>query len=747
MNDRAYPNSILTEIDRMEKNPVAYLSAKPGKNLLSPIEKIERKLVLAWANNLVINPEKTLNLSNEILPMVNKDLNPHLYAQVQLIRANANFLLMRFPEMKSCLDEAHDAARHSQVIYTNLAINLSYASYYAQTQDTAKAEQFALKALNLVEMVEEPYLRVDILWRLATVYHFIRKYDVALFYLVDCFRLCLQNSFKLKALQISVELVSLYSRLNNYAQAENLYQIGVELEIELGLPVFKIGLNFNYGLMHKLQRKLPEAIHYYETSLELFQTANLNMPNMQFNIFNNLANALAEHGEGERALSYHEQAEKLAVKMKNMALQMQSSTNIALANVAVKKYDEVLPRLKKPIAYYRKTKNWELLIKALRTEGFFYQETKNHKKGFATMCRLDEAQIKLVAQLRADFALHKNLLIDAHHEDTRNLKTRYELAEQRLEQTLPNTYIGSSSASRSVVENALLASLYPDTCVFIEGESGTGKEIIAKMIHANSIRSDKPYVTVNCASISPSLFESEFFGHVRGSFTGANQDKQGFFQLADKGTLFLDEISEIPMEFQAKLLRAIDTKTIIPVGKGNEEKINCKIITATNNNIHKLIIENKFRLDLFHRINTIEIRISALRDRIEDLPDLVNYYVERFASETKKRKPRIAKGFLERLSTYPFPGNVRELKNYIERLFVMHYRPVWEASILDNINTLSTIQQSTTLHTGSDIKSIEAQLIRDALLKCEGKQKAAAKLLHLTESTLSRKIKRLGIKG
>jgi DNA-binding NtrC family response regulator len=267
------------------------------------------------------------------------------------------------------------------------------------------------------------------------------------------------------------------------------------------------------------------------------------------------------------------------------------------------------------------------------------------------------------------------------------------------------------------------------------------------MIHANSIRSDKPYVTVNCASISPSLFESEFFGHVRGSFTGANQDKQGFFQLADKGTLFLDEISEIPMEFQAKLLRAIDTKTIIPVGKGNEEKINCKIITATNNNIHKLIIENKFRLDLFHRINTIEIRISALRDRIEDLPDLVNYYVERFASETKKRKPRIAKGFLERLSTYPFPGNVRELKNYIERLFVMHYRPVWEASILDNINTLSTIQQSTTLHTGSDIKSIEAQLIRDALLKCEGKQKAAAKLLHLTESTLSRKIKRLGIKG
>lgn len=655
-------------------------------------------------------------------------------------------MMGRLEEMKSCLEKAQEQAQISQTLFLNVYWNLHMVSYHLRSQELAKAEILTSKTVPLVDNIDEPYFKVEILWRLASIYGFLRKYDIATFYYMDCYRMSLQHNFRLRALQVSVELVALNSHLRNFSQAESYYKLGMELEKELNIPTYQIGLNFNYGLLHKLQGKLDDAIKHYLISLELYETANLHIPHTLYNIYNNTANAYSERGDGEIGLQYHEKAEQLAISMKNYALQMQSSTNIALAYIPLKRYDEVLPRLKKPKAYYRKTKNWELLTKALRTEGFLHQQTKDYKRGFAVMSKLDEVNIKLVTQIRKDFSVHSIRLMEAHMEDTVNLKTKYALAEKRLEQTTPSSFIGSSLASRKVVENALLAAIYPDTCVFIEGESGTGKEIVAKMIHTNSTRSDKPYVTVNCASISPSLFESEFFGHVRGSFTGASQDKQGFFKLANNGTLFLDEISEMPMEFQAKLLRAIDTKTIIPVGKGSEERVNCKIIAATNTNIHKLIIENRFRLDLFHRINTVEIRIPALRDRVDDIPDLVEFFLNRFAAETKKPKPRVTKDFILRLSSHPFPGNVRELKNYIERLYVMYYQPVWDAHILDSISSFNKGGTIIEPKATSDIKSIEAKIILDALRQSGWKQNEAAKILKLTESTLCRKIKRLGIK-
>jgi DNA-binding NtrC family response regulator len=291
----------------------------------------------------------------------------------------------------------------------------------------------------------------------------------------------------------------------------------------------------------------------------------------------------------------------------------------------------------------------------------------------------------------------------------------------------------------------MLAAMYPESGVFINGESGTGKEVVAQMIHSHSARREQPYITVNCASISPNLFESEFFGHIRGSFTGASQDKQGFFQLANNGSLFLDEISEMPIEFQAKLLRAIDTKRVIPVGKGKEVKINCKIIASSNHDIHELIKANKFRLDLFHRINTIEILIPPLRERPEDIPELLEHFVHRYALETNKAIPEIRQDFIDKLLRYPFQGNVRELKNIVERIFILFYEPVWGAEILNNLSSFITgdvLPQSRGI---ADLKNIERGMIIDALKKCNWKQSEAAKLLNLTESTLCRKIKRLQI--
>ena len=736
---------VSVEIQKMELNPMAYLQNQNDVSNLNAEEQLAKKQVLCWAHLLIFDPEKVLQLSQAAILEIDKKANIEMFIAFHLIKISALSMMMRLPEMKSCLDAIQSTALQSKVLYFNMALNLSYATYYYRVQETARAESLTMKMVNLVETIKDHYQKADILWRLAAIYNHLRKYDVSLLYYVDCFGMCLKHSFRLRALQVSVELVSLNANLGNFVQAEKFYKLALELESDLAIPIYRIGLNFNYGLAHKLQNKLSEAITYYETSLKLMHAEKLNMPQTTFNIYNNLANALSENGRSEEAIIYHEKAMKLAIEMNNLALQMQSSTNIALALIALKRYDEVLPLLEKPIAFYKKTKNWELLSKALRSKGFLYQETKDYKKGFATLSKLDAVQLKLVAQIRADCAAYDSKLLDTHLEDTRSLKTKYELAKQTVAIVKPHTYIGSSDASKKVVESALLAAMYPDAGVFIEGESGTGKEVVARLIHTSSNRSDKPYVTVNCASISPSLFESEFFGHIRGSFTGANQDKQGFFQLANHGTLFLDEISEMPLEFQAKLLRAIDTKKIIPVGKGTEQKIDCKIIAATNHNIAKLIVENKFRLDLYHRINTIEIHIPALRDRIDDIPDLLEFFTNRYSAETNKRKPTVNADFIERLSKHTFPGNVRELKNYVERLFILHYRSVWDASILDNISTFSKSQQPAQVYDGKDIKSIEAEIIIQALKQAKGKQKTAALILNMTESTLSRKIKRLGI--
>lgn len=737
--------ALFSEIEKMESDPNTYLSTIYSIKGTSAQLRLVRKLVRAWGHLQTFAPEKALRLCDSVMKVESLRQQGSLYTIFSLIKASALSMLMRTKTMKQCLDDAQQYIQKSSDLYTNLMLHLGYASYFARTEDMGKAEQLSMKAVNLVDQIEAPYLRADVLLKISMMYKFMRKYDIALKYFASCLQLCEQNTYRLKALQIYVELVSVYTNLNEFNLSEHYFKLGLESATKLKLPVFFVGLNFNHGLMFKVQGKLEDAIHYYEASLEQINRTSLNTPQTKYNIYNNLANALAESGKAELALEFHSKAEEMAVSLGNLALQMQSANNIALALINLERYEEALELLKKPKAYYRKTKNWELLVKVLRTEAFMYQESKNYRLGFKALCKLDEANMKLLAKVKSDHAIHYARVLDSVLNDTQGLKKKYLLAEQQLGRNHPDTFIGVSVASRRVVESAKLAAMYPDTCVFIQGDSGTGKEIVARMIHTHSSRSSQPYVTVNCASISPNLFESEFFGHVKGSFTGANQDKHGFFQLAENGTLFLDEISEMPMEFQAKLLRAIDTKTIIPVGKGKQEPINCKIIAATNHNIHKLILDNKFRLDLFHRINTIEIDIPALCDRMEDLPVLLDYFVRRFAEETKKPIPRISQAFIERMSTHNFPGNVRELKNYVERLFVMFYQPVWSAQMLDKITTFNAETIQTSIKPGKNIKLIEAELIRDALLRCNGKQSAAAKLLNMTESTFCRKMKRLGV--
>jgi DNA-binding NtrC family response regulator len=325
----------------------------------------------------------------------------------------------------------------------------------------------------------------------------------------------------------------------------------------------------------------------------------------------------------------------------------------------------------------------------------------------------------------------------------KEMENRNSLISLELERMIDRNFIGESHAIKQVLDLASTASKYNDTNVLITGESGTGKEIIARIIHYASEQKHNPFVPVNSSAVTDSLLESEFFGHVKGSFTGAIADKKGFFEVANSGTLFLDEIADMPFALQAKLLRAIEEKKIKRVGGTEEIEVGFRIISATNHDVDQLIKNKMFRLDLFHRLNTITINIPPLRERKEDIEPLLKYFVNYFAQRLKKPVPKINAQLIEALTNYDFAGNVRELRNMVER-----------AMIFCSTSTLSTIdfqllpsnKPGSSTPVALNLEEQEQNLILHALNECNYNQMLTARMLGISRDSLIRRMKKYNIK-
>lgn len=326
----------------------------------------------------------------------------------------------------------------------------------------------------------------------------------------------------------------------------------------------------------------------------------------------------------------------------------------------------------------------------------------------------------------------------------RRLKTVEEknsLISKALEEKIDRQFIGRSPAIRAVLEAAITASKYDEASVLITGESGTGKENIARIIHYSSARKDQMFCAVNSSAITETLQDSEFFGHRKGSFTGATSDKMGFFEVSNNGTLFLDEIADMPHNLQSKILRAIEEKVITRVGDTKPIVTNFRIIAATNHDIGKLVDERIFRLDLFHRLNTLHIHIPPLRERMEDLPPLLEYFVDMFVLRFNKPRLRIREDVYAALADYDFPGNVRELKNMTERAIILCRG---EVLTIDDFPVKAT-QAAVRIPRPVSLNSHETELIREALTQAGFNQKLAAEHLGISRDALIRKMKKFGI--
>ncbi|TJY63027.1 sigma-54-dependent Fis family transcriptional regulator [Sinimarinibacterium sp. CAU 1509] len=279
--------------------------------------------------------------------------------------------------------------------------------------------------------------------------------------------------------------------------------------------------------------------------------------------------------------------------------------------------------------------------------------------------------------------------------------------------------------------------------VHISGESGTGKELVARLIHLRGPRASGPFVPVNCGAIPSELMESEFFGHLKGSFTGAHRDKAGLFQAAEGGTLFLDEVAELPLHMQVKLLRALQERTVRPVGAETELAVNVRIISATHSDLNALVEQGRFRQDLYYRLNVIEVRTPALRERPGDIPQLARHILVHLAQTLDLPEiPRLEDDAIDALQNYPFPGNVRELENILERAMTLCDNGHIHRSDLQ-LRSPSTAIAGHGL--GQQIEDIERQAIRDALVKTRYNKTRAAELLGMSFRSLRYRIKKLGL--
>lgn len=323
----------------------------------------------------------------------------------------------------------------------------------------------------------------------------------------------------------------------------------------------------------------------------------------------------------------------------------------------------------------------------------------------------------------------------------------YKLISADLKERIGVEIVGVSPAMKKVISLASKVAETDSTSVLITGESGTGKELIARGIHALSSRSNNFFHSVNCSAIPETLFESEFFGHKKGAFTGAIESTTGWFEISHHGTLFLDEVAELPLPMQAKFLRVLDDKVISKIGAKHEISLDLRIIAATNQNIQAMVDSKKFRVDLYHRLNSFTIHIPPLRERREDIPELINYYVKHFAAKLGKNIFEVDEKVHNKLYNYEFPGNVRELKNMIERAMIVCDGSVLQLKHLCKLKGSANGNGDQLVINGDyDLEKIEKEVITKALHHCGFNKSKAARLLNISRQALDRKLEKFEIR-
>ena len=633
------------------------------------------------------------------------------------------------PLLEMAIEYSVESGDFYSMIHAHCA-HLFYLRHKSQFDLALKKEQ---RIVDLIKRVKPSYTTVNALGSIASLYIDLAKWEATIKYYTQALEQAQALSLHASQLSILNNLGSALCRIEDYFKAEQILQQGLALAREMGHRQQIFLFTSNLGNLKIQESEYKEAIGYYDKCMSILENVPSKPPLLMIDLYNNYSMCYWKLGEKDRSLSYIDKAIAIARECEFDRYLIQIEVNKTNLLIDMGNYDDALTIIKQGIKYYKKAKDLHQLIWVHRLLSRIYFLKKDYKKSYETDRKLDKITDEYLAEIQRNEAVSS----------TNRIQVRDTLSQEEPDNGYRRSrilsshgFIGVSKSSHAVVNSALLAAQHPNTSVLILGESGTGKEIIAQLIHKNSLRRNQAFVPVNVGAISTSLVESELFGHTKGAYTGAETSAKGFFIQADKGTLFLDEIGDMPFAIQCKLLRAIETKKIIPVGSSRETPFDSRIISATSQDIRAQLADNQFRLDLFHRLNTIEIVIPPLRERKDDIEPLLMHFVKQYSTELNKAIPDIDISLLEKLHDYSFPGNVRELKNIVERMYILSSNTRWDAELLCEVNPFSFSNERFSPKPEED----EEEAIVRALIRAQGKQKDAAQLLNMSEATLSRRI-------
>lgn len=742
---REYPNIDLKHLQAMaESNPPQYLQyyADSYAAIGDPIAQRELDHLKARAYVTMNRFEEAKQMALDLLSTAVEDADYLLISKCNVILSICHGKGEEQYKQKPFLEVALDAAikaREEVMIVECLAL---LGVFHQKKNEIQKALEYLNKADKQSRKLDDPGLQAKILIGLGGIYYNTAQYDKALVYMGSALDKTLEAGDSATQLLVINNLGTLYTMMHRFEDAESILKRGLKIADDPDSGISRVRLMFNHGVLHLRQDRFQEGLQSFLACKSFADSIGFSEPRFLSELYNNLAGCCRYLGDSSQALDYLDQTIRMAGEVQNKILGKETELNMANLLISIGRLDEAKTKLDVVGKFFRKHKLYDRLSVYLSNLAEYHIAKKDYPKAIKTLKEISPLYQEYIGSLMRE----KSSEYDRQIEE---LMDRYETSVSPRSNpagyrstTKAEGFIGVSKEHRQALEAAMLAAKHPNANVFITGESGTGKEVIAGLIHSHSVRKNFPLVPVNVSAVSAGLVESEFFGHKKGAFTSAVSDHVGYFTQANRGTLFLDEIGDMPPELQAKLLRALESRKFTPVGSTKEISYDCRVISSTNRNVVSMMQSNLFRLDLFHRLNTVEIHLAPLRERKDDIRALTNYYVDLFAKETRRRIPRFESGFIEQFCAYSFPGNVRELKNLIERLFILNPSDVWDEKALRflPISIPGKSKEKSDLIQAAQIN--ERELIINALIRFEGKQKEAAKALKTSESTLSRKIAR-----
>ncbi len=633
-----------------------------------------------------------------------------------------------------------------------LAYNFSsVGKYYSFSEEYDEAEENYRKALNIYKHKEIVVKVAEIKSDMGLLYRSKGIFDIALKYLNEAIEVFnkIQNKMDLVKDRGSwfsyinaIEACGIiYGQLKQYDESIAFFQDALKLKEKVLGDSGKISALLNLGVTYS-NFDLEKSQEYYFQAL---REVNENTPiNHKIVLLNNLGGCLEDQKQYDKALDYYQRALELTNETGRIRYKAPIIKHISSIYYHQGKYNEALKRIEESLKLSEKSNVKFEMKDCYQLMSDIYIAKNDYRTAMDYRLKYDEMKDDMYQQ---DLKAQLTTIQKKYEKTTKsinNLRQEKSLISDELKKVMNTGFVGESDSIKEVRRLAIEAASYKDTRVLVTGESGVGKEIVARLIHYSDSYKIGKFIDVNCCSIPESMAESEFFGFVKGAFTGAIYSRPGYFEEANNGSLFLDEIGDMPLGLQAKLLRVLETKQIKRLGSNKSLSVNFRLISATNKDLNKLIGENQFRGDLLYRINTIEINIPPLRERREDVEPLLQYFLKQFSSKMNKSMPAYSPSVLNCLYDYSFPGNVRELKNMIERtmIFTKGNRLTPEDFKIQ-MHTLEKSINKNNLNTCKNIHTLESQILLKALEDCQGNQTKAAKQMGISYSTFKRKYKKI----